>query len=366
MCSFFFYGKCEGHTEWFLIFYLIYTKNKLNKMTPLENLISKFKTKHGKAFGGLFQKLANDLSMINELEMKTDFLNDKYTLISIQQRFYHLWFNVLKIEECIYCKSPRKFHTSNRFSIEKEKTLGKKSKNYFLTCDSKKCKKEYKQSQTEKAIMNLFGVINISQTEEWHTKVKATNIINHKVEWHTQSENFKNKSEITWLQKYGVNHHSRSESTKNKIIKTCIKRYGVNNVLQDAEIYKKGRTKQYKIKKYVFPSGRVDKVQGYEPFALNDLLNNGYNENDIITDEKIMETIIGKIFYIDREGKRHRYYPDIYIKSENKIIEVKSTYTITCNVNINKLKKKAIENLGILFEYAIYNKDSIKNQNIEI
>jgi len=27
------------------------------------------------------------------------------------------------------------------------------------------------------------------------------------------------------------------------------------------------------------------------------------------------------------EDKRRRYYPDIYIKSQNKIIEVKSDYT---------------------------------------
>lgn len=61
-------------------------------------------------------------------------------------------------------------------------------------------------------------------------------------------------------------------------------------------------------------------IKGYEHLALDELVKI-YNEDDILTDRNDMP----KIMY-NFNDKTLRYYPDIYIKSENKIIEVKSTY----------------------------------------
>lgn len=69
-------------------------------------------------------------------------------------------------------------------------------------------------------------------------------------------------------------------------------------------------------------------------------------------DNKEIENYIGKVFYMDDKKKR-RYYPDIYIKSENRIIEVKSKYTFESHKTINKLKEKACVNLGFNFEFKI-------------
>lgn len=65
----------------------------------------------------------------------------------------------------------------------------------------------------------------------------------------------------------------------------------------------------------MLPSGRVEKIQGYEGFTINNLLDNGYQENDIITSNKQIEKYTGKIFYFDKfeNNRKKKYYPDIYI-----------------------------------------------------
>ena len=61
----------------------------------------------------------------------------------------------------------------------------------------------------------------------------------------------------------------------------------------------------------------------------------------------------GKITYVTPNGKQHRYYPDIYIISENKVIEVKSEYTMSKNIEVNLLKMKATLDKRIGFEFKI-------------
>jgi len=59
-------------------------------------------------------------------------------------------------------------------------------------------------------------------------------------------------------------------------------------------------------------------------------------------------------------NKEKRYYPDILIKSENLIIEVKSDYTYKKDLIKNILKALATRKLGYDFEFWIYDKDMIK------
>jgi len=53
------------------------------------------------------------------------------------------------------------------------------------------------------------------------------------------------------------------------------------------------------------------------------------------------------------EGKHRRYYPDIFIPSENLIIEVKSLYTATQDVDRNNAKWEATKSAGYVFELLI-------------
>jgi len=104
-------------------------------------------------------------------------------------------------------------------------------------------------------------------------------------------------------------------------------------------------------KEYLFPSGRRQEIQGYEHFALNDLIiNEKINESDII----VGVNNVPEIWFFDKNNTKHRYYVDIFIPSQNRFIEVKSTYTYKRDEQINLLKQEASKKLGYNFEFWIY------------
>lgn len=142
------------------------------------------------------------------------------------------------------------------------------------------------------------------------------------------------------------------EKTKN----TMIKKYGVENAQHDPVLFEKGKNSAYVSKEYKFPSGKIIKIQGYEHFALRDLLEI-YDEDDIKigSDDrksKVLPTISYKF-----DDKNKKYYPDIFIKSENKIIEVKSDFTYKSKKEQNIAKKDACIDLGYDFEFYIYDRN---------
>jgi hypothetical protein len=102
------------------------------------------------------------------------------------------------------------------------------------------------------------------------------------------------------------------------------------------------------------PSGNNIRIQGYEHIALDELVKK-YQELDIITERKKVP-IIKYTF----KNKQLRYYPDIYIVSENKIIEVKSTWTYNINLIKNIHKALAVRKLGYDFEFWIYDQRKFK------
>lgn len=112
-------------------------------------------------------------------------------------------------------------------------------------------------------------------------------------------------------------------------------------------------TNGYKYKEYTLPFGKIVKLQGYEPQVLTELLKT-YSEYDIVIGIKEMNKILGVIEY-GCEGKMHRYYPDFYIKSENKIIEVKSNWTFELHKEKNLTKEHACLQQGFKFEFIILN-----------
>ena len=142
---------------------------------------------------------------------------------------------------------------------------------------------------------------------------------------------------------------------KDKIEKTMMEEYGTKNPMQKTEIFDKQQKAGFKRKEYIFPSGRIDSVQGYEPQALDYFITHGGNEDDIITDTKEIESRCGNIFY-HFQDVRHRYYPDLYQISTHKIIEVKSDYTFKKEEDKNLKKREACINAGINFEFWIMDK----------
>ena len=106
------------------------------------------------------------------------------------------------------------------------------------------------------------------------------------------------------------------------------------------------------MKDYILPSGKLIKIQGYENYTLGILLKEeNINENDIF----VNKIDVPEIWYTDTEGKKRRYYVDCYIKSQNRCIETKSTYTYEKGGENVKLKQQAVKKAGFDCEIWIFN-----------
>jgi hypothetical protein len=106
----------------------------------------------------------------------------------------------------------------------------------------------------------------------------------------------------------------------------------------------------------MMPSGNIVKVQGYEDIALDELVQK-YEEEDIL----IGRTSVPSINYYINDTK-HVYFPDFMIKSENKIIEIKSEWTIQIKRGNVEEKALATVKAGYKYEIWVYNIKKVKVQ----
>lgn len=246
--------------------------------------------------------------------------------------------------------------------------------------------------------LKKYGVENVFQNKNIKNKIIETNLNKHGVKFPQQSKIIRNKSVLTYLNKYGcenpqqnleikqktqlsnleiygvtscillpevikkrkeacINKYGneiplKTELGKEQVKQTCLKKYGVENPSQNPEISEKTVKNSYRKKIYTSPSGKKFICQGYEPFALDNLIKEDNNlENEIITCRKNVPTI----WYNDNDGKKHRHFVDIFIPSQNKCIEVKSTWTFKKKIDCVFLKQNAAKELGHNYEIWVYN-----------
>jgi hypothetical protein len=165
--------------------------------------------------------------------------------------------------------------------------------------------------------------------------------------------NAKEVRKQTNLDIFGFENSFQSNEIKEKIKKTNLQKYGVEYCIQNTDIAHKTFTTGIKFKNYTFPSGRIEKIQGYENIALDELINiELINENDIIVGCKNVPLI----WYTTDDGIKHRHYVDIFIPTQNRCIEVKGEWFYIRDKHILALKKQEAENLGYKYELWVYNK----------
>lgn len=249
----------------------------------------------------------------------------------------------------------------------------------------------------EQTIFEKYGVINVSQIEVFQNKKIETSIKNYGVNNPSQSQIIKNKKIETCMKNYGVQHPLHSKIVIDKIKITCLETYGCESVLQDTNTKLKIKNRMiekygvenpsqcqtiqnkkietniakygfihpsqnkeymdnlskntYKLKDYILPSGNIIKIQGYENYAFDEILQQGILEEDIINGCKN----VPEIWYEDESNKKHRHYVDIFIPMLNKCIEVKSTWTAEKKKDNIFFKQEAGKNAGYLYEIWVYN-----------
>lgn len=171
-------------------------------------------------------------------------------------------------------------------------------------------------------------------------------------------ENYGEICRESYIKKHG-HEFKHTEETIERIKATKIEKYG--SVMAATSRYRE----------YTFPSGKIVKIQGYEDVALTKLLET-YDENDLIVGRKNIEKFCGSFLYLDPDDQReHIYYPDIFVKLEDKFIEVKSPFTYKAHERINALKRQCVIDRGFCFEFWIIQVNRYKDgrrtlKNLEI
>jgi hypothetical protein len=105
---------------------------------------------------------------------------------------------------------------------------------------------------------------------------------------------------------------------------------------------------QFKWKSYTFPDGRIENVQGWEPWTLDLLLSSSISPTEIkIKNDRPV------IFY-NWSGSIYRYLPDCYISSSNTIVETKSSWTWKINESQNLSKLSSSLDCGYNVRLVIW------------
>ena len=220
---------------------------------------------------------------------------------------------------------------------------------------------------------NKYGVNNPMLLDKFKEKLKNTLVKKYGVEHSSQIDGFMDKVRHTSMKKFGEEHYSKTKECKERNIKTLIKNFGKNYKtvlrkkrvktyknktgyeypLQNPECQQKTFINGLKKKIYMFPSGRKELVQGYEPFILDHLIKNEkICENDIV----VGITNVPQIKFIDNMKKFRTHFPDIYIKSKNLLIEVKNLYHLKKFKEFFLYRKSCAIQQGFNYKLLCYDK----------
>jgi len=198
-----------------------------------------------------------------------------------------------------------------------------------------------------------FGTENALQNPDILAKRRVTNIERHGVDEVLKLASVQEQIRETMTQKYGAPNPLQCPEIMNRKDQTCELRYGDKDIMHNSEIFEKVVKNSFKKKEYKLPSGNTIAYQGYENVALDELLKT-LKEDEFTNDIKQMPR-----FMYEFEEKQHRYYPDIYLPAQKKIIEVKSPYTYNKQLQQNHSKRDQVVKDGYTFEFWICDKTKI-------
>ena len=196
------------------------------------------------------------------------------------------------------------------------------------------------QAQIVKTHINKRGVENPMQDPGVLAKARATNII-----------------------RYSVPCSLQNPEVQAKAVATNVSKYGAPNAMQNAEIANKSLQHAFQRKSYVLPDGQLVYLMGFEPFCMDELLL-FYPQANICLDYAEMP----EVTYMTSDGKWHKYFPDMFILSERRFVEVKSTWTLSNSKEREKnwLKWKACRDAKIPLDVIVYDTHGNKLGTLQI
>lgn len=356
----------------------------MNRQTLYNKIDLWIKEKGTKSFHWLYNSIISDSVLLNILN---DNISENLINSPISQKIYHFYNDIKIIPKCRYCGKELKFITfvrpyiefcdrecSKLDQIKNKETIGLKRK----ATNKEKYGVEFVMQNTDikgryiKNSIDKYGVDWVSKDPSVIKKIKDTWSNIDKDDIKTQMSNTRNttikerygkdvttsfmvpeiqeKVKNIMLEKYGVEYPYQSQEILDKGKKTNMERYGFENAMQNDDIQHKHFISCVSLKDYKLPSGKIVKIQGYANYALDELLKT-YSEDDLV-----IEFDCPKIKYKMGEVD-HFYRPDIYIKSENRIIEIKSIWILVLNLEKNVAKYRESLSNGYNIEYWVYTND---------
>ena len=198
-----------------------------------------------------------------------------------------------------------------------------------------------------------FGVENPLQSKVILEKRKKTNMERYHTEEVFQNKEMQQRIQNTMMERYDVVNPLQNKEILARKDATCLARYGNSVIMHVPELFEKKTINSFARKPLILPSGAIMYYQGYEDVAIKALLED-YKEDDIENDVKKMPEC--KYTW---DGKLHRYYPDIYLPKDRKIIEVKSDYTYLLQRALNQAKRESVIQQGYSFEFWICDKQAV-------
>lgn len=292
--------------------------------------------------------------------------------------FYHKYIE----EKTIYCKCGDQIFMKNRWisrSCSKKECKAAVISEAHLNRSNEEV--ELSKQKRIETTREKYGADFVAQLDFVREKIKKTNeeIVTKdgKKRYEVQME----KARATMIEKYDNAYFNGNEKTAkswqaksieeiNEIVekrrKTSLERHGVENYLMHPDMLSKSAKGNATPKFFTWPSGNTIQVRGYEPKALKEL-SNLYSEEEIKMGF-LEGSQVPKIPYISSAGVSRRYYPDIFIPHENRIIEVKSWWWYDAHGNEkyedrlydNLAKKDASIRSGYKFEFWIYDEKGKK------
>lgn len=270
-------------------------------------------------------------------------------------------------ERCEACRQDRykqtcleRYQVDNVSKVEEFKEKSKETCREHFGVDHPMQNKEIKE-RSEQTCLEKYGVKWKFVLPEVYEKIRAIHKQNHGVEYPLQSEDIQAKIDLIFMQKYGATRPFLSPVfikkynemmqekygspwfvSSKEFTRQMVDKYGVEHAIQNPTIFKKAIQTSFKRREYISQDGKIWFVLGYENLCLDTLIKDENISCDIIKAGDDDEIPVCK-YILKADGKTHIWYPDVWIEGDNRLIEVKSTWTYNKNPSMMKDKMDCCE-----------------------
>ena len=252
---------------------------------------------------------------------------------NLQRKIWHYWNETNIVPLCPISGRERKWRAG--MAIETIDIPGM-SEGYSVFADQETAGKRNIEIQ-KAALIKKYGkgVTNPMHVPGMAEKRKKHFIKKYGVENPSSNERVKKKRTNTMLERHGIAHNFIGWQEK------LFVKYGVYNPAHIPEVAEKLCYNRFKKRKeYTLSSGEVIQLQGYEPYGF-DYLKAKYQENQIQYRKKDMPEL-----WYNWQEKTHRYYCDFFVADDNLVVEIKSPFTLSRDLDIVKQKILSAQTKG--------------------